>query len=438
MPALTSGRTFNLVVWGILTGLFGLRVLKPSTLDTLFISIRALFSISARYRLLRARRPPPPNEWIFEQVQNKETVLGEVTVDAREPPKTYRMPRKFYTVLKGLSSIAFGTKGTNIMGEKISWIVVALISAFAITMTELELQLNRLAPPEEGQDEWGFGQVRILQRLQRAPNPHWLLQILPLLMTIQPIISLIQVLLNKGTGGPGVYSTTIRLKIHRADDLSFRNGDIPSAFCVITCDDQLYSTYEIPQDKNPDWNEAFDVTVTDMTPVVVRVFHLHRKKVPILLGHTTFLPLDLLATASSRKLAHASTHPQNASSRRLIEYPPNSQATTFIPKGARAASTAQLSDGGGVQAEVEGTLELDPRPLWKDGSVVSNSLLYCSLSEDISTPIPLPPPPEEVQWLAEAPSRRRDVETSGFYFKIGYGRFSKTWYKRTDRSRVRV
>ena len=164
LPALGAGRIVNMVIWAIGTALFGFRLLRPSTLDTLFICLLSLFSSQARYRLLRARRPPPSNEWIFEETQYEETQLGRVTKADRTNPRPYRARRKFYTVLKGLSSLVFGRKGTTVMGTWFSLILAAFLAVFAIVMTELELRLNKVAKPEEGDSEWGFGQVRFVQK----------------------------------------------------------------------------------------------------------------------------------------------------------------------------------------------------------------------------------------------------------------------------------
>ncbi|KIM28652.1 hypothetical protein M408DRAFT_23689 [Serendipita vermifera MAFF 305830] len=409
LPATGSGRTVNMVIWGIGIALFGFRFLRPSTFDTLFICIRALFSSQARYRLLRARRPPPSNEWIFEQTNYEETELGKVTKSTRENPMPYRQRRKFYTVLKGLSSLLLGTKGTSILGTWFSLILATFLAIFAIVMTELELRLNKVAKPEEGDSEWAFGQI------------------LPLLMTIQPVSALIDVIIINATAGPGRHTTTIRLTVRQCMALLVK-GHIPSAFCVITCRDQLYATYEVMNDTNPIWYEAFDIEITDLFPITIRVFHLQNKRVPILLGHTTFLPLDLLSSAPKDKTRSG---PGDLS---LVPHQPNSSVQQ-IPSSSSNDMIEPAQDGQPQSRQSDGILELDPRPLWKDGQLLQGTTLLCSLSTDVSEPIPPAQPPTRARYT---PTRRKDVQETGWYFKIGYGRFSKTWYSRTDRSRVRV
>ncbi len=247
-------------------------------------------------------------------------------------------------------------------------------------------------------------------------------------MTIQPVISLIEVLIANATAGPGRHSTTSRLTVQNAIGLGIGNYT-PSVFCVITCGDQLYATYEVMSDSNPTWDEAFDIEVTDLSPITIRVFHLRRKNVPALIGHTTFLPLDLLwstprvntdqTPSTSRALAPPSTTLSQSSS----------SSTNLRDRDSKAPVTTRAP---------EGPLQLDPRPLWKDGEPLQGSVLLCSLSADVSEPIPVALPPARAHSEAYNPTRRRDVQQKGWYFKIGYGKFSKTWYSKTDRSRVRV
>jgi hypothetical protein len=167
LPATGSGRTLNLVVWGIGGGFFAIRLLRLSTLDTLWICVRALFSETARNRLLRPRRPPPSNEWIFEEVRHKETVLGQETINQHDPVRVYRKPHVFYTVIRGLTSMIFGRRG-NVLGNTISLIIAGVLAIFAIVMTELELYLNG---SEGDEGSWGFGQVHEICPLDIGMRP---------------------------------------------------------------------------------------------------------------------------------------------------------------------------------------------------------------------------------------------------------------------------
>jgi len=67
----------------------------------------------------------------------------------------------------------------------------------------------------------------------------------------------------------------------------------PSAFAVITVDDrEMYTTFEIDNAHDPDWEESFDMKVDDLSVVVIRVFDMKciDRSWPSLIGFTTVHP----------------------------------------------------------------------------------------------------------------------------------------------------
>jgi hypothetical protein len=203
---------------------------------------------------------------------------------------------------------------------------------------------------------------------------------------------------------------------------------------VITCGDQLHATYDVKESNNPTWEEAFDLEVDDVSPIVIRVFQLRSRKIPTLVGYTSFLPLDLLSQKEVGKIAGLST-----STGGLLTYPPPTRSSNSGAPQVTSTSTVTnkygFSEGPtpGTDAPADGQ---HARILWRDGEIVEGGAIFVSLSEDVSEPIPPAIPPQSVhgggQW------GHSDQQSKGVYFKLGYGKFSKTWTTTTTRSRVRA
>lgn len=77
LPALGSGRYFNLTVWGLLSLLFVYRSLNR--FKTILVSFAALFSANASQALLKPREPPK-NEVHREIVSRTDFTTGETGI----------------------------------------------------------------------------------------------------------------------------------------------------------------------------------------------------------------------------------------------------------------------------------------------------------------------------------------------------------------------
>ncbi|KAF8909687.1 hypothetical protein CPB84DRAFT_1842921 [Gymnopilus junonius] len=195
LPALGSGRWLSLAGWGVLTFFFVWRSIKG--LRTILIAFEALFSKSASQALLKAKHPPR-NEVHWEMVTRTDFATGEVVRTNR----LFRPKQIFHELLQGMTSqiLSLAPSGTG------SWyrlygksILVTLLAAWAIIMTELELRLNKLSSNINNQ--WGFRQI------------------LPLLLTISPLFSLYEAILARQSAGPMSKPRRIRFTIRRAQNL---------------------------------------------------------------------------------------------------------------------------------------------------------------------------------------------------------------------------
>ncbi|KAF8961867.1 hypothetical protein BDZ97DRAFT_1177690 [Flammula alnicola] len=294
LPALGSGRYLNLAGWGVLTLLFVWRAIKGS--QTILIAMRALFSSIGSQALLKPKYDPK-NEVHRETVTRKNFATGETTRTSR----LLRPRQIFHELLQGVATqiLSWAPSGTGkwyrFYGKTI---LVSLLAAWAIAMTELELRLNTLA--NNVNNQWGFGQI------------------LPLLLTISPLFSLYESILSRRSSGPSSKPRILRFTIRNARGLQRPQCELdpyppeyiehmeveevkrrraPSSFAVITIDEhEMYTTFEEPDTNEPDWEESFDMEVSDLSTVVVRVFD--RKCIdndwPAFIGFTTIHPFTAL------------------------------------------------------------------------------------------------------------------------------------------------
>ncbi|KDR76997.1 hypothetical protein GALMADRAFT_424162 [Galerina marginata CBS 339.88] len=371
LPALGSGRWLNLAGWGVLSLLFIWRTIKGS--KTIFIALRALFSKRASQALLKPKHTPK-NEVHRETVMRKNFATGEVSHTNR----LFRPRQIFHELLQGMATqiLSWAPSGTgrwyNYYGKTI---LISFLAAWAIVMTELELQLNTLTTKINKQ--WGFGQI------------------LPLLLTISPLFSLYESILAKHSSGPISKSRIIRFTIRNAKGLQrprceldpyppeviedMKEEDVrkiraPSSFAVITIDERhTYTTFEEHDTTHPVWDESFDVKVDDLSTVVIRVFD--RKCIDrgwsSFIGYTTVHPFT------------AFPHPRN----------PHTQtpAEREGPEEEEEDATALTQ------------VDLEDIPLVRDGVTLPEMTVSISLSSDTEVPpsLPVAPPvlygPEETR-----------------------------------------
>ncbi|KAF8152964.1 hypothetical protein B0H34DRAFT_677195 [Crassisporium funariophilum] len=294
LPALRSGRILMLSVWGLFTLLFIWRTLRG--FKTIFIAFQALFSSSASQALLKPKHPPK-NEVHREVVTRVNFTTGETT----QTNRLFRPKQIFHELLQGLASqiLDWAPSGSGrwyrVYGKTI---LIVILAAWAVIMTELELIRNPVAENPNGQ--WGFGQI------------------LPLVLTISPLFSLYESILARRSSGPKGETRILRFSIRGATGLQRPQCELdpyplevietipeekvkemraPSPFAVITIDErEMYTTFEQYDTTDPDWDESFDVTLGDLSTVVIRIFD--RKCIdrnwPSFIGFTTILPFALL------------------------------------------------------------------------------------------------------------------------------------------------
>lgn len=239
-------------------------------------------------------------------------------------------------------------------------------------MTELELQLNHLEVKVN--DEWGFGQI------------------LPLILTIAPLLSLWEAILTKRARGPLGSSETslVRFTVQSATNLNRRHSLLsdeellergwkreeiekikaPSPFAVLTIDEKdVYTTFDLRETKNPEWKETFDVHISETSTIVVRVFDL-----------------KCMGTECLGADGHA-----------LIGY------TTILP-------SAMLWEAVKDESELPtppDALHIKSFPLVRDGKVIPGTTLETSVSTDTSGPIPLPTIPSQYLGLERTTEERK-------------------------------
>jgi len=129
----------------------------------------------------------------------------------------------------------------------------------------------------------------------------------------------------------------------------------PSAFAVITVDDrEMYSTFEIDNAHDPDWEESFDMKVDDLSSVVIRVFDMKciNRGWPSFIGFTTVHPFTALP------------HPNSTS-----------------------AEEISAAESGPSQ------VDLDAIPLVRENTTVTDMSVSISISTDTKLPPSLPTMP---------------------------------------------
>jgi len=139
----------------------------------------------------------------------------------------------------------------------------------------------------------------------------------------------------------------------------------PSAFAVITVDDrEMYSTFEIDNAHDPDWEESFDMKVDDLSIVVIRVFDMKciNKGWPSFIGFTTVHPFTALPHPNKAHLNKA--HPNSASAEEI------------------SATESGLSQ-----------VDLDAIPLVREDTTVPDMSVSISISTDTKLPPSLPTVP---------------------------------------------
>ncbi|KAF9531078.1 hypothetical protein CPB83DRAFT_849293 [Crepidotus variabilis] len=356
LPALGSGRYLNLTIWGVFTLLFVYRALKGAR--TIAIACRALLSSSASQALLKPKGPPR-NEVHRE-------IVTRFNFKSRERTTTNRLfrPRQiFHELLQGVMSQIMGwtPSGTGRWYRAYGrTILIALLAAWAIIMTELELALNELVTPN---NQWGFGQI------------------LPLVLTISPLFSLYEYFLSRRASGPINKSRILRFNVKGGKGLQRPHCEVdsfgeelieqlgeeniqrrraPTAFVVVTiAEREQYTTYEHEHEKNPRWNEGFDVKLTDTSTIVIRVFD--RKCIdaewPSLIGFTTILPFSLLPP------------------------PVEGEPTPDLTPRQEPKDLETAIDSSSIEVDV---------PLIREGRTVPEMTIKISLSTDTSLPPTLP------------------------------------------------
>lgn len=382
LPALGSGRILNLVGWGFLSFFFTWRTLKG--LGTLGVAFAALFGLYGGTGELVRPKAPPKNQLNLETYNRYDYATEER--EYRE--RAYRPGQIFHEMLQGIMNQILGwapATSKTFYGKYGQLILAVLISAWAIVMTELELRLNDL--DKKVNKEWGFGQI------------------LPLILTIAPVLSLWEAILAKRARGPSAShkTTLVRFTVQGATNLCRRHplmaDDVliaagwkeeeiegfkaPSPFVVLTIDERdVYTTYDLRETKNPDWRESFDVELSETSTIVVRVFDLKCTGTQCLgadghglLGYTTILPSAMLWEA-------------------LESQGPIQTDDTGSNSGAQASPRPPL---GGVKSF----------PLLLDGKPIPGTTFEASISLDTSGPIPLPAIPTQYIGLERTTEERK-------------------------------
>ncbi|KAH9474441.1 E3 ubiquitin-protein ligase pub1 [Psilocybe cubensis] len=358
LPALRSGRWLNIAVWSLMTTRFVWRSGKSA--KTLFVSLNALFSKTATQRLLKPRYPPK-NEIHEQTVWTKDYGTGQETLRVRR----WRPRQIFHELIQSLTSqiLNWAPFGTGALYKRYGQnIIISMLAVWAIVMTELQLSLNNQG---EINNEWGFGQI------------------LPLVLTISPLFSLWESFISRQSSGPASKSRKIRFSIRAAQNLTrpmceldfwppttvdeMTEGQVakaraPSAFAVITIDERdVYTTFEAPDNNCPVWNESFDIEVTDLSTIVVRVFD--RKCIdmgwPSFIGYTTIHPFTVFPHASHSSAADVSNENENET------------IMSSLPSGK---------------------VDVDSIPLVLDDYTMHNMTISISISPSTEEPVNLPGP----------------------------------------------
>lgn len=129
----------------------------------------------------------------------------------------------------------------------------------------------------------------------------------------------------------------------------------PSAFAVITVDDrEMYTTFEIDDAHDPNWEESFDMKVDDLSIVVIRVFDMKciDRSWPSFIGFTTVHPFS------------AFPHPNSTSTK-----------------------DSSLAEVGHSQVDLEAI------PLVREDATVPDMTVSISISTDTTLPPSLPTVP---------------------------------------------
>jgi len=168
-------------------------------------------------------------------------------------------------------------------------------------------------------------------------------QILPMVLTISPLFALYESILSRQASGPVRESRVLRFRIKGArglqrphcevDSFSQQRIDImeeeeikarraPTAFAIITIDErEQYTTFEIDDTTEPNWDESFDIKVGDMSTVVIRVFD--RKCIdqgwPAFIGFTTILPFSILPPPKKEEDQPANDDPEVQADRSKVD-----------------------------------------------------------------------------------------------------------------------
>jgi C2 domain len=232
-------------------------------------------------------------------------------------------------------------------------------------MTELELQLNHLDVGVN--DEWGFGQI------------------LPLILTIAPLLSLWEAILTKRARKPlsSSSSTHVRFTIQSATNLTRRHRlssdeallnqgwteeeivalKAPSPFAVLTIDEKdVYTTFDLRDAMNPGWKETFDVEISETSTIVVRIFDL-----------------KCMGTECLGADGHG-----------LIGY------TTILPSAMLWEMGKDDSNSTGTAPREGARVQIKSFPLIRDGKIIPGTTFEASISTDTSGPIPLAIPPQYI------------------------------------------
>ncbi|TDL27133.1 hypothetical protein BD410DRAFT_895025 [Rickenella mellea] len=380
LSALRAGRILNLTFWILLAVLFVYRTLKG--FRTLCIATLAMFSPRARQWLIK---PMKPNNRIHIETKTKTNYR---TGHKATTEKDYRPKQVFHEIIQGMTSQILGR-----IGKQGGWYQkygqVALgsfLGLWAIVMTELELVLNNAQRPSQ----WGFGQI------------------LPMILTIAPLFSLFEWMLASRSSGPSERVRKVRITVKEATGLKRPQCEVdefpeiyttpkfterhlekirkPSPFAAITLDDRdVFVTYEQDHANDPDWGESFDLEVTDLSTVVIRVYDLKciDRGWPALIGYTVLLPFSIL--------------------------PPGDESPLLPTTGGEAGS----ADGSGIETPQVIMEETATFPLTRKGQIVPDHNLTISLSTNTATPLPEPKLPQKYRGL-----QRTVRETKINYLKI--------------------
>jgi hypothetical protein len=117
-------------------------------------------------------------------------------------------------------------------------------------------------------------------------------QILPITLTIVPVLSLMDWWI---LSAPSEVTTshTVRLTINRVHNLPNRqDGTATDSFIVVSVpeNEQIFTTWVQRQMNNPCWDECFDVSLTELSSVLIQVFDLVRGHAT-LCCHAVIIPL---------------------------------------------------------------------------------------------------------------------------------------------------